>query len=184
VSEPKDFHITVKVRNARLVRRMRECGYTTASALAAACGQTPQKICELLLMKIKPVLVSGDWSAAAYAVSAALKCEPEDLWPAQIAALQARQGVVSFEASMDDVQRLTTPSPERPLGAAAMRKLLSVLSPRERGVIEQRYGLAGGEATLEDLAQEQGVGRERIRQIEAKALRLLKTKATRMGIGG
>lgn len=184
MSEAKDFHITVKVRNARLVRRMRECGFTSAGALARASGQSPKQICDLLLMKKKPVLQSGDWSTAAYAVSAALKRDPEDLWPAHIAALQARQGVVSFEATMDDVQCLTTPSAERALGGAGLRNLLSVLTPRQRHVVEQRYGLAGGEATLEDLSKEQGASRERIRQIEAKALRLLATKAKKMGIGG
>ena len=46
---------------------------------------------------------------------------------------------------------------------------------RERRVVELRYGLDGGEArTLEAVADEFGLSRERIRQIEAKALRKLR----------
>ena len=57
----------------------------------------------------------------------------------------------------------------------APRRSLSGLTPRERMVLEMRFGLKDGMArTLEEVGQEFGVTRERIRQIEAKALRKLK----------
>ncbi|MDD2957515.1 MAG: sigma-70 family RNA polymerase sigma factor [Lachnospiraceae bacterium] len=53
--------------------------------------------------------------------------------------------------------------------------LLNGLTDRERDVLVKRYGLDGGEPkTLEEVGQEFEVTRERIRQIEAKALRKLK----------
>ncbi|GAB4140082.1 MAG: RNA polymerase sigma factor RpoD [Patescibacteria group bacterium] len=49
--------------------------------------------------------------------------------------------------------------------------VLDILSPRERRVLELRFGLLDGQPrTLESVGQEFGVTRERIRQIEAKAL--------------
>jgi len=50
------------------------------------------------------------------------------------------------------------------------------LSPREEVVIKLRYGLgpAGEEHTLEEVGKNFDVTRERIRQIEAKALRKLR----------
>jgi RNA polymerase primary sigma factor len=52
---------------------------------------------------------------------------------------------------------------------------LSSLSEREREVLELRYGLIDGrERSLEELSQQFNVTRERIRQIEAKALRKLR----------
>ena len=52
---------------------------------------------------------------------------------------------------------------------------LSFLSERERRVLEMRFGLDDGRArTLEEVGREFGVTRERIRQIEAKALRKLR----------
>ena len=52
---------------------------------------------------------------------------------------------------------------------------LSSLSEREREVLEQRFGLFDGrERSLEELSQQFNVTRERIRQIEAKALRKLR----------
>ena len=59
--------------------------------------------------------------------------------------------------------------------------ILSSLTEREARVIEMRFGLRdGNEHTLEEVGQEFQVTRERIRQIEAKALRKLKKKARKL----
>jgi len=56
-----------------------------------------------------------------------------------------------------------------------VRSILDSLSDREREVLEMRFGLKDGQAhTLEEVGQFFGVTRERIRQIEAKALRKLR----------
>ena len=53
--------------------------------------------------------------------------------------------------------------------------VVDTLTPREQEVIRQRYGLLDGkQKTLEEVGKEFSVTRERIRQIEAKALRKLK----------
>ena len=53
--------------------------------------------------------------------------------------------------------------------------VLSTLNPRERRVLQLRFGLDDGRSrTLEEVGREFGVTRERIRQIEAKALRKLR----------
>jgi len=49
------------------------------------------------------------------------------------------------------------------------------LSPREQKILEMRFGLTDGVGhTLEEVGQEFDVTRERIRQIEAKALERIK----------
>ena len=56
--------------------------------------------------------------------------------------------------------------------------VLASLTPRERKVLELRFGLDDGRArTLEEVGREFNVTRERIRQIEAKALRKLRHPA-------
>jgi RNA polymerase primary sigma factor len=53
--------------------------------------------------------------------------------------------------------------------------VLASLAPRERKVLELRFGLEDGRSrTLEEVGREFHVTRERIRQIEAKALRKLR----------
>jgi len=56
-----------------------------------------------------------------------------------------------------------------------LSEVLDTLSPRERRVLELRFGLEDGkQRTLEEVGKEFGVTRERIRQIEAKAIRKLR----------
>lgn len=57
----------------------------------------------------------------------------------------------------------------------AIGEVLQTLSPREQKVLVMRFGLEDGKAkTLEEVGKEFKVTRERIRQIEAKAIRKLK----------
>ena len=55
------------------------------------------------------------------------------------------------------------------------KSVLQTLTPREEKVIKMRFGVGeGSEHTLEEVGQDFAVTRERIRQIEAKALRKLR----------
>jgi RNA polymerase primary sigma factor len=56
-----------------------------------------------------------------------------------------------------------------------IKDVLDTLNPREREVLEQRFGLIDGYSrTLEEVGRQFRVTRERIRQIEAKALRKMR----------
>lgn len=79
----------------------------------------------------------------------------------------------------DFIEDESVPGPvdqaSRQLLKEQMHDILDGLSERERKVLELRFGLQDGRTrTLEEVGQEFGVTRERIRQIEAKALRKLR----------
>jgi RNA polymerase primary sigma factor len=97
--------------------------------------------------------------------------------------LEAPVGSEEGDASLGDF--IEDSALDRPLEVVAKRirdadlqRVLETLPWRERRVIELRYGLAPdgeGPMTLEDIGQEVGVTRERVRQIESKTLALLKS---------
>jgi RNA polymerase primary sigma factor len=54
-------------------------------------------------------------------------------------------------------------------------EVMDTLSPRERRIIRLRYGFEGGhQRTLEEVGKRLGITRERVRQLEAKALRKMR----------
>ncbi len=66
-----------------------------------------------------------------------------------------------------------------------LTEVLNGLSERERKILELRYGLADGyPRTLEEVGKQYSVTRERIRQIEAKALRKLRHPTRRSKLEG
>jgi len=74
----------------------------------------------------------------------------------------------------DDATTIESVAEQRLL-ADRVRDTLQTLTPRERRVIELRFGLIGDkDETLTSIGREIGVTRERIRQIESKALRKLR----------
>ncbi len=79
----------------------------------------------------------------------------------------------------DFIEDKNTPSPVETLTGVSLmdqtRKILSTLSPREEKVLKMRFGIGEkADHTLEEVGQDFEVTRERIRQIEAKALRKLR----------
>ena len=78
----------------------------------------------------------------------------------------------------DENEALPDEVAEEELRKAALRRVLSCLSPRERRVLELRYGLDGQHPrTLDEVGRTFNVTRERIRQIENQSLKKLRALA-------
>ena len=69
-------------------------------------------------------------------------------------------------------------STAKKLRSVELLEALTTLNPRMRLVLERRFGLAGGKPeTLEEVGASLGITRERVRQLEARALRELRATA-------
>ena len=104
--------------------------------------------------------------------------------------IKISQDTVSLETSVGDdddddtslsdfIEDVKNISPSQAAGAELLRDYIQIaiqdLSPREKKILEMRFGLSDGVThTLEEVGKEFGVTRERIRQIEAKALEKIK----------
>ncbi len=118
----------------------------------------------------------------------------EEMTPTRVREiLKIAQDTTSLETPVGDeddsmlgdfIQDTTKPSPieaaSRELLKENIEEVLATLTDRESKVLKMRFGLDGKRPmTLEEVGREFGVTRERIRQIEAKALRKLKHPSRR-----
>ena len=124
-------------------------------------------------------------------IAAFLDCDPLALCPTELKGIDARcmrtayrEATAKQLMAQDTARRLELPSPAdvietkdfREVTAARLKMALAHLTYREREVLKLRYGLDGiGPLTLEETGKVFKVNRERIRQIEVKALRKLQT---------
>jgi len=121
---------------------------------------------------VDPVL-QRRWKRAAAKVRRIIRISQEPM------SLEMPIGSGEDSSLADFIEDESIPGPidsaSRDLLREQMRDLLESLSERERGVLELRFGLVDGQSrTLEDVGKHFGVTRERVRQIEAKALRKLR----------
>lgn len=123
------------------------------------------------------------------AVAEKLAWTPE--YTAKVATF-AEQRTVSFEAPIGGEESLTlkeviadsAPQPEETVVAQDMaRRVRSLVDglgdERLADIVSRRFGFDGVEETLQEIGDDYGITRERIRQLESKAIRKLRFRATK-----
>ena len=150
--------IRVPVHMVELINRVSKCSRDlttelgadpTSEQIAERLGLTPERVREVLKVAQDPISLDTPVG------------EEEGALLAEF--IEDRDAVAPVDAIADVALREKT------------RGALQSLSDRERTVLSMRYGLDDGQQrTLEEVGRRLGVTRERIRQIEAKALRKLR----------
>jgi RNA polymerase sigma factor (sigma-70 family) len=120
--------------------------------LAEATGLTSEALMEVFRFGAEPISLDAPLSSEATATVADLITDPSSVSPYEAAAAAMLPDEVS--------------------------KLLEVLNERDRQVIVLRYGLDQGvPCTLDEIGRHLGVSRERVRQMEARAMAILRKPA-------
>lgn len=187
MTKRKEVRVEIKVRNNLILSIMEERGIFTVAELAKRMSGTERNsIYRLVSMKLPARNVDGSWCKTALALSDFFQCMPEDLFSNEQQMLALETNRASAEMRFAEIQLLMNPqlSPDQQAELSelkgAVNAALLTLTPREHRVLALRFGLHGGaDYTLEEVAEmfsfneNSPVSRERIRQIEAKALRKL-----------
>ncbi len=111
-------------------------------------------------------------------------------------AVEASRGIGSLDLSMDEDDNLSLKDmisdeskyePDKVFSVLKlhdeMDEALSKLSIREREILNLRFGLGGGESeTLDEVGKKYKISRERVRQIQEKAMNHLRQIAQKMGM--
>ena len=172
-----EYSVKVSVRNNLILQRMKQLGIPNQTALGNISGLGQAVVNQFVNMNRLPVdRWSGEWTDNAFTLSAALQTEPEDLWTEKQKGMALERNWREISMSEDAVMQLATGQGTEQivqgvLDAEAVGKAIQTLDEREQKVITGRFF---EDKTLDDLGDDLGISRERIRQIEARAIRKLK----------
>jgi RNA polymerase sigma factor (sigma-70 family) len=177
----KDYNVTVKVRNARILNALAKVDEKAGGKLAKKLGVPYAQMLDLINLKIEPVDKHGDWLPSVLKLAELTNTMPVELFSdAQYYPLDVN--VAQFEMGQEEVMQLLNdthvPDPSEAIEYKEMQQgiedVLDSLTPREAEVLRLRFGIGYNEHTMEEVGQVYGVSRERVRQLEAKALRKLR----------
>lgn len=172
-----EYAVKVSVRNALILRRMKALGIKSQTELARLAGISLSQVNALITLRRAPKRHSdGEWVDDAFSLSSALQIEPEELWTEKQRGMALRRNSYEVNMNEEEVQRLTTNGGVERLAIDKERsKIINAallkLTPREELAVRRRFYEGD---TLEEIANDWGVIRERVRQIEGKALRKLR----------
>lgn len=188
----QEYRVKVTVRNNLLLSAVEAAGYVGHGSIGRFCadaGIDASQFSSLASFRTSPITKDGDFSVHAKAVMEALGAAPSDLWTDEQLYMKIGKNSSTFSAGQAEVMALLEwreNAAVDPEGAAADSMLRRAIAasieklPRgDQNVLRMRFGLDGvDERTLEECGFALGVTRERVRQIEARALRRLRTQIT------
>ena len=182
----KDYRIEITVRNNRIIEHMRRLDYATVAQLSRDTGIYKTYVYDYINFKKKPLDFKGRWKPTALKLAEVLACDPADLWTdiQREAVLKTNKKALAL-AEKEISGFFESPDPQRLLEekqtADRIDWVLDTLPEMERNVLKMRFGLRPyyREHTLEEIANEYGLTRERIRQKEIKGIRRIRNSPTR-----
>lgn len=180
MTTPKDYRVTVKVRNNRILKAITEAGGEPGPKWCAANGLLYTGINNLINMLESPRRKDGDLTKQAESLCLAVAKLPEELWSdEQLNPLDRNSSEVemSYEQVIEMLPQEQSyylqdfSAIEKEESAQIMSDILDTLSEQEAKVLRMRYYQ---DMTLNEVARSFGLTSERIRQVENRALRKLR----------
>ena len=176
-----DFRVKITVKNNRILRAIEQRGFKSVMNFCRVANINYHLFSELILFKRSPLYTSGEWTQCAKQASLFLGIEESELWPDHIKRLKANKTATIFSTDEAGIRALSAPT-TLSVNSKALNQLMDKarLSDRERAIIDARFGITtGDEQTFRALGETYHVNHERIRQIEAKAMRKIKSAVHR-----
>lgn len=191
MTKEKPYNVRVSVRNNLLLQAIHDAGFESQAAFARHAGVSVVRMNALIALREAPIAKSGEFTALARNIMEVLGACPSDLWTEEQLTMSLRRNTASAAVDLAEMQCLlqtgklpveiefTEEIVESKQFSERVRELIfdGTLTAREAKVLKMRFGIeCAGEFTLDEVAKSMYLTRERIRQIEAKALRKIRQR--------
>lgn len=172
----KEYSVKVTIKNNLLKKRMEAAGYDSIISFCRSSGVQTSMMQAALSFKLSLYNQKGKIRDPWVRISDFLNCEPQELVPEQHWYDSVKKNSSEFEVDKEAFEALSyKPNPQFLLAQGniqnAVRNAMGKLTVREQKIVNL-LSIEG--YILDDVAEMEGVTRERIRQIHLKALRKLK----------
>ena len=177
----QDYRVKITIRNERLLAAMEGLGYKSVAEFSRNQGLNSNKVREIFSGKIPPLDKDGRPKDLTKEILELLDLTIEKAFTEkQLKGFKKH----TFEIKLEEEKLLQITNPAKNLEVKVIEQdvknkfseiFSKYLTPREENVLRMRYGIGlDTDHTLEEVGLKFSVNRERIRQIEAKAIRKLK----------
>ncbi len=181
----EEYRVEIKVKNNLLIRKIEQAGYNSVGEFCRLNNMTGQvsRLWSIINLKMSPLKSDGQWHTCILKCSDIIGCAPENFFTDIQLNTILKSNKRSVQVNEAEMKFMLEQSPTKLLDEVIefdekkkfLNASLNTLVNREQKVLDLRFGLNGEmEHTLEETSQIIGVTRERVRQIEAKALRKLR----------
>ena len=175
-----DYRVKITIRNERLLAAMEGMGYKSVAEFSRNQGLNSVKVREIFSGKIPPLDREGNPKELTKEILEILNLTIEKAFTEkQLKGFKKH----TFEVKIEEEKLLQIISPAKNQEIkvieqevkSKLSEILSTLTPREEKILRMRFGIGmNTDHTLEEVGLQFSVTRDRIRQIEDKALRKLK----------
>ena len=180
----EEYRVKVSVSNNLLVQAIENAGYKNQSDFARAIDCNASYVNMLCGLRISPMTREGEFTKAANQVMEALGACPTDLWTEEQLTMNLKKSSSWSVMGREELNELMNGAPKSLLESVAGQELKKAMDESRKSLTFREQRIIGlrfdDDKTLEEVGKEVGLTRQRVRDIEARALRKLRLRGDQL----
>ena len=165
----KSYRVTVKVRNANLLRAIEKSGNTCGLKFCEIAGINYHKLLSLVSMKSRPVDDDGNISPTVEKLCVFLNKMPNELFDREQMQSVIGSNIAEFDVDAEAMMQLTNRTSSDRI-KCAIDNALESLNERNAKILRLSFGIDGDEKSCEEIAALYDVSSGRVRELKKRGL--------------